>query len=96
MSAEPVWYNGKGLTHARCMDWSEQPFPFDWELDRLRRLSRALRRTLRAIDDAGVWLAGVKARWPLDARLRLDQWAVKRVRVGEAVRDAIERVGKLK
>jgi hypothetical protein len=28
--------------------------------------------------------------------LRLDQWAVKRVRVGEELRDLVERVAKLK
>ena len=52
---EGGWREGEALLHTGCVDWAKRPFPFDWELDRLRRLSRLLRRTVRAVDDAGVW-----------------------------------------
>jgi hypothetical protein len=48
------------------------------------------------VDEAGVWLAGVKARWPADARVRLDQWAVKRTRLAAELRAFVERVERQK
>jgi hypothetical protein len=95
-STEPTWFDGEHLVHARCRNWEGQPFPFDWELERLRKLSRALRGALHSVDEAGVWLASVKARWPADARVRLDQWAVRRTRLAAELREFAERVGRLK
>lgn len=94
--AEPSWFDGKELVHARCVDWAKRPFPYDWELERLRKLLRALRTATRAVDEAGIWLAGVKERWPRDANARLDQWGVKRTRLRAELRSLIERLDKLK
>lgn len=78
------------------MDWTDAPFPYEWELDRLRRLSRTLRWALWHVDSAGVWLAGVKAAWPRDANVRLAQWTIKRTQLADKIRGLVERVGKLK
>jgi hypothetical protein len=48
------------------------------------------------VDAAGMWLASVKQRWPIDARVRLDQWAVKRTALRDELRGVAERLGKLK
>lgn len=93
---EPSWFDGQRLVHARCIDWGQRSFPYDWELERLRKLSRALRVTTRIVDEAGMWLASVKARWPADAQVRLDQWAVRRTRLREQLRSFVERLDKLK
>lgn len=91
---EGGWREGDALVHTRCVDWAKRPFPFDWELDRLRRLSRLLRRSVRAVDDAGVWLAAVKRDWPRNAGVRLAQWGAKRARLDEELRELLERLGK--
>lgn len=91
---EGGWRESEALVHTGCVDWAKRPFPFDWELDRLRRLSRLLRRTVRAVDDAGVWLAAVKRDWPRNAGVRLAQWGAKRARLDEELRELLERLGK--
>jgi hypothetical protein len=93
---EPSWFDGQRLVHAGCRDWTDHRFPYDWELERLRKISRALRAATRAVDEAGVWLAAVKRAWPRDANVRLDQWGVKRTVLSEELRSLVARLDKLK
>lgn len=95
IAGAPSRFNGERLVHARCVDWGARSFPYDWELERLRKLSRTLRAATRAVDEAG-GLAGAKARWPRDAQVRLYQWAVRRTRLGEVLRGFVERIERLK
>jgi hypothetical protein len=81
--AERCWNDGDRLVHERCKNWNGAPFPFGWELDRLRRVSRTLRRAQRAVDAAGMWLATMERHWPEAAVARLASWAEMRDRLRE-------------
>lgn len=96
IGGERHWHHRGTETHARCKDWRGEAFPYEWELDRLRKLSRALRNMTRAVDAAGIWLAAVKRAWPRDAHVRLDQWGARRTRLADELREFVERVGRLK
>lgn len=56
------------LMHTRCLPWETQPWPFAWQLKRLRVSWKAAGRADRArIAEVGVWLRRARAQWPRDA-----------------------------
>jgi hypothetical protein len=91
---ERCWNDGDHLVHEACKNWDAAPFPFGWELERLRHLSRALRRTQRAVDAAGVWLATLARNWPQDATARLNDWATMRERLRQELLRLASDLGK--
>jgi hypothetical protein len=63
---EPFWCVAypRGA-HTRCIDWSERPFPFERQLELLRRVWRATThaRARREIARVGAWLASLERKW---------------------------------
>lgn len=53
--------------HDRCRDWPQYPFPFDLQLEDLRRVARVVTRTYRDVVELGQWLAEARRRWPSGA-----------------------------
>lgn len=91
----PVWVvEHPRWEHAACRDWSRHKFPYDWQLQSLRQLAGALRISYALTVRAGVFLKGLRGRWPSGAREGLAELERQRTALNEAlrkVRDKIER-----
>jgi len=65
--------------HERCRDWSAYPFPFERQLDELRKIYRrvagqaGLAAGRLVTEAAGRELRGLEARWPHEALAILDE-----------------------
>ena len=67
--------------HNRCRAWELEPFPFESDLARLRRLARVVRSTWREVVRDGRWLAAAARDWPVDARGHAAEWLERKLRL---------------
>ena len=89
----PVWMlEHPRWEHAACRDWSRRAFPYEWKLNHLRLLVRALKRASALTLRAGVFLNKLRGRWPAGAREGLDELAQLESALDDALRTLRERI----
>lgn len=69
--------------HTHCRDWSAAPFPFEYDLEELRKLARILSSTYRQVVEVGKWLKALKQRWPSGAKRGVHQYQAKKADLRE-------------
>ncbi len=78
--------------HQECRAWEAEPFPFEDDITRLRRVARAVQRVWRQIVRDGRWLASVRRDWPGKARRLASEWLERKDRLEHHLSQLRERL----
>lgn len=69
--------------HTHCRNWEAIPFPFERDLQELRRVAGGLARAYRQVVAVGQWLAAVRRRWPRGAKRSVYEYEARKADLRE-------------
>lgn len=80
--------------HQHCRRWELERFPFEGDLQWMRRIARVLRRAFREVVKDGRWLAEAERNWPNAARVLAGEWHERKQRLEHHLAKLGDRLGR--